>query len=98
MSVSRLPCPRHRFSNLGVVVVDNRALSQASKRAQETDVPLIVLFVISPQDYVAHDRGPRKIDFVLRNLESIKVCQHDNQAYSPPRSNQDSLHSVRSKS
>lgn len=53
-------------------IVDNRALSQASKRAREADVPLIVLFVISPQDYVAHDRGPRKIDFVLRNLKSIK--------------------------
>jgi len=61
-------------SNLWMIVVDNRALSQASKRAQETDIPLIVLFVISPQDYVAHDRGPRKVDFVLRNLKSIKVC------------------------
>ena len=58
-----------------MVVVDNRALSQASKRAREVGVPLIVLFVISPQDYVAHDRGPRKIDFVLRNLESVKVCR-----------------------
>ena len=56
-------------------VVDNRALSQASKRAREVDVPLIVLFVISPQDYVAHDRGPRRIDFMLRNLESVKVCR-----------------------
>lgn len=37
------------------------------------EVPLIVLFVISPQDYVAHDRGPRKVDFVLRNLKSLKV-------------------------
>ncbi|KAF9653387.1 hypothetical protein BDM02DRAFT_3087670 [Thelephora ganbajun] len=53
-------------------IVDNRALSQASKRAREVDIPLIVLFVISPQDYVAHDRGPRRIDFVLRNLKSIK--------------------------
>ena len=64
-----------QLSNWGTVVDDNRALSQASKRAREADVPLIVLFVISPQDYVAHDRGPRKIDFVLRNLKSIRVRQ-----------------------
>lgn len=35
--------------------------------------------MVSPQDYAAHDRGPRKIDFVLRNLESIKV-----RGYRPP--------------
>lgn len=69
----RKPPVRNAGPLTWAIVVDNRALSQASKRAREADVPLIVLFVISPQDYVAHDRGPRKIDFVLRNLESIKV-------------------------
>jgi deoxyribodipyrimidine photo-lyase len=80
-----------------MVVVDNRALSQASKRAREVDVPLVVLFVISPQDYVAHDRGPRKIDFVLRNLKSIKAGANE-RAFIPLRSHPGSSRSVRSKS
>ncbi|KAJ7094646.1 FAD binding domain of DNA photolyase-domain-containing protein [Mycena belliarum] len=53
-------------------ISDNRALSLASAHAKERDIPLIVLFLLSPQDYVAHDRGPRRIDFTLRNLASIK--------------------------
>ncbi|PIL37080.1 hypothetical protein GSI_00772 [Ganoderma sinense ZZ0214-1] len=52
-------------------VRDNRALAQASAQAQRDGVPLIVLHVLSPQDYIAHDRGARRIDFVLRNLQVI---------------------------
>ncbi|KAH9943504.1 DNA photolyase, FAD-binding/Cryptochrome [Epithele typhae] len=52
---------------------DNRALSQASQQAQLEGVPLIALFVFSPQDYVAHDRSPRRIDFTLRNLKIIRA-------------------------
>ncbi|KIY49338.1 hypothetical protein FISHEDRAFT_65353 [Fistulina hepatica ATCC 64428] len=54
-------------------ISDNRALSMASERAKKDEVPLIVLFVITPQDYIAHDRGARKIDFVLRNLKSLRA-------------------------
>ncbi|EPQ59913.1 hypothetical protein GLOTRDRAFT_26515, partial [Gloeophyllum trabeum ATCC 11539] len=54
-------------------VSDNRALSRASAQAQKEGVPLIVVFIISPQDYVAHDRSPRRIDFTLRNLVDIKT-------------------------
>lgn len=32
-----------------------------------------MIFVFSPQDYVAHDRGSRRIDFMLRNLDILKV-------------------------
>ncbi|KAI5125011.1 hypothetical protein M0805_007435 [Coniferiporia weirii] len=53
-------------------IADNRAIGFASKQAQRDGIPLIVLFVISPQDYQAHDRGPRRIDFMLRNLEALK--------------------------
>ncbi|EGO02195.1 hypothetical protein SERLA73DRAFT_104574 [Serpula lacrymans var. lacrymans S7.3] len=53
-------------------IIDNRALAQASARAVSDSVPLIVLFVLSPQDYVAHDRSKRRIDFTLRNLRIIK--------------------------
>ncbi|KAJ6515767.1 FAD binding domain of DNA photolyase-domain-containing protein [Mycena sanguinolenta] len=52
---------------------DNRALSLASAHAKKTDVPLVVLFILSPQDYKAHDRSPRRIDFTLRNLALIKT-------------------------
>lgn len=38
----------------------------------KNNVPLIALFVISPQDYVAHDRSARRIDFTLRNLHIVK--------------------------
>jgi len=55
------------------IVDDNRALSKASFQAQNLSVPLIVMFVISPQDYAAHDRGARRIDFMLRNLSLLKV-------------------------
>ncbi|KAJ7498792.1 FAD binding domain of DNA photolyase-domain-containing protein [Mycena latifolia] len=58
-------------------ISDNRALSLASAHAKKDNIPLIVLFVLSPQDYVAHDRGPRRIDFTLRNLASIKVSLAD---------------------
>lgn len=51
---------------------DNKALSRASQKAKEDKLPLIALFIISPQDYIAHDRGARKIDFLLRNLAALK--------------------------
>ncbi|KAG8956660.1 hypothetical protein FRC04_000138 [Tulasnella sp. 424] len=51
---------------------DNRALEGASKCAREKGVPLLVLFLFSVGDYRAHDRSPRRIDFVLRNLNILK--------------------------
>lgn len=58
-------------------ITDNRALGAASKRARKLGVPLIVLFVFSPGDYKAHDRSPRRIDFVLRNLVYLKQVLGD---------------------
>ncbi|KAL1671716.1 DNA photolyase, FAD-binding/Cryptochrome [Schizophyllum commune] len=54
-------------------IEDNRALALASAEAQKTKKPLVVIYVISPQDYAAHDRGARRIDFMLRNLRIIKI-------------------------
>ncbi|KAF8195756.1 FAD binding domain of DNA photolyase-domain-containing protein [Mycena galopus ATCC 62051] len=54
-------------------ITDNRALSLASAHAQKASVPLVVVFLLSPQDYKAHDRSPRRIDFTLRNLAVIKT-------------------------
>lgn len=54
-------------------VEDNRALSFAAAHAKKHSIPIIALFVISPGDYKAHDRSPRRIDFMLRNLRLLKV-------------------------
>ncbi|TFK55985.1 hypothetical protein OE88DRAFT_1622403 [Heliocybe sulcata] len=54
-------------------ISDNRALSRASTQAQKDGMPVVVIFIISPQDYLAHDRSPRRIDFTLRNLKDIKT-------------------------
>lgn len=59
--------------SLASIVSDNRALFMASEKAKEESVPLIILFAISPQDYIAHDRSARRIDFTLRNLAIIKA-------------------------
>jgi deoxyribodipyrimidine photo-lyase len=34
----------------------------------------VVLFLLSPHDYAAHDRSARRIDFTLRNLAKLKVA------------------------
>ena len=64
-------------------VSDNRALFKASKQAHRDGVPVVALFVISPQDYIAHDRGARKIDFTLRNLRVLKVSPGKSLTSSP---------------
>ncbi|EMT61248.1 Deoxyribodipyrimidine photo-lyase [Fusarium odoratissimum] len=51
---------------------DNRALALASDKAKEAGVPLIAMYIISPQDYEAHLRSPVRVDFMLRTLEVIK--------------------------
>ncbi|KAF8663504.1 hypothetical protein AX16_001070 [Volvariella volvacea WC 439] len=53
-------------------IYDNKALSMASMDAQQEGIPLVAFFVISPQDYIAHDRSARRIDFTLRNLTLLK--------------------------
>jgi len=63
--------------SLATIVSDNRALFMASEQAKQEAIPLMVLFAISPQDYVAHDRSARRIDFTLRNLAIIKASIHN---------------------
>ncbi|KAG1731169.1 DNA photolyase, FAD-binding/Cryptochrome [Suillus occidentalis] len=53
-------------------ISDNKALALASAQAVEEKIPLVVLHVLSPQDYIAHDRSKIRIDFVLRNLSRMK--------------------------
>lgn len=52
---------------------DNKALSLASETAQKYGKNLVILHVISPGDFKAHDRAPVRIDFVLRNLALLQV-------------------------
>ncbi|TKA73629.1 hypothetical protein B0A55_07493 [Friedmanniomyces simplex] len=51
---------------------DNRALSLASEKAKKKGVPLICMFIVSPQDYQAHFTSPARVDFELRTLEVLK--------------------------
>ncbi|KAF8351351.1 FAD binding domain of DNA photolyase-domain-containing protein [Amanita rubescens] len=52
---------------------DNGALSLAAQQAAHEEVPLLTIFVISPEDYIAHDQGSRRIDFTLRNLKILQA-------------------------
>lgn len=56
---------------------DNRALAYASslaaaRRKKGKGGNLVAFFMITPADYRAHDRGARRVDFVLRTLASLK--------------------------
>lgn len=51
---------------------DNRALALASEKAQESRVPLICFYIVSPEDFEAHLRAPVRVDFVLRTLQVLK--------------------------
>ncbi|KAK3392740.1 deoxyribodipyrimidine photo-lyase [Podospora didyma] len=51
---------------------DNRALHMASEKAREAGVPLIALYILSPQDFEAHLTSPVRVDFMLRTLQVLK--------------------------
>lgn len=51
---------------------DNRSLAMAAEKAKKANVPLIALFVVSPQDYQAHLTSPARVDFELRTLAVMK--------------------------
>lgn len=52
---------------------DNDALHLASEKAEAKSVPLICIYVISPQDFEAHMTSPARVDFILRNLDVLKT-------------------------
>ncbi|KAG8533729.1 uncharacterized protein KY384_001470 [Bacidia gigantensis] len=53
-------------------LADNKALHLASEKAKSKNVPLICLYVVSPQDFKAHARSPVRVDFMLRSLQVLK--------------------------
>lgn len=65
-------CVMHWFKR-DLRTSDNRALSMAAAKAKEGGVPLICMFIVSPQDYQAHFTGPARIDFELRTLAVLQA-------------------------
>ncbi|KZF24424.1 CDP photolyase [Xylona heveae TC161] len=51
---------------------DNKSLALASEKAKDAGVPLIALFIVSPQDYQAHLTSSPRVDFELRTLQILK--------------------------
>ncbi|KAI1384182.1 deoxyribodipyrimidine photo-lyase [Hypoxylon trugodes] len=52
---------------------DNRALWEASQKAQEAGVPLICVYIVSPEDLEAHFTAPVRVDFMIRTLHALKA-------------------------
>lgn len=52
---------------------DNRGLSLASQLAKEKGIPLVCVYIVSPQDYQAHATSAVRVDFELRTLEVMKA-------------------------
>ncbi|PFH62949.1 hypothetical protein XA68_10965 [Ophiocordyceps unilateralis] len=51
---------------------DNKALALASEMAKSAGVPLIGLYLVSPQDFEAHLTAPVRVDFMLRTLDVLR--------------------------
>ncbi|KAI1323387.1 deoxyribodipyrimidine photo-lyase [Xylariaceae sp. FL0255] len=51
---------------------DNRSLWEASEKAVKAGVPLICIYIVSPQDFDAHLTAPIRVDFTMRTLEILK--------------------------
>ena len=51
---------------------DNRGLAMAAAKAKEANIPLLCLFIVSPQDYQAHFTSAVRVDFDLRTLAVMK--------------------------
>jgi deoxyribodipyrimidine photo-lyase len=51
---------------------DNRGLALAAGKAKDAKIPLICLYIVSPEDYGAHCTSPARVDFDLRTLEVMK--------------------------
>ncbi|KAI9760119.1 MAG: hypothetical protein M4579_001839 [Chaenotheca gracillima] len=53
-------------------IQDNKGLHLAAQKAKEANVPLICMYIVSPQDFQAHATAPVRVDFILRTLEVLK--------------------------
>ncbi|KAI9784205.1 MAG: hypothetical protein M1816_001027 [Peltula sp. TS41687] len=64
-------CVIHWFK-MDLRLADNHALHLAAEKAKASNVPLVCVYLISPQDFQAHLRAPIRVDFMLRTLEVMK--------------------------
>ena len=69
-------CVVHWFKR-DLRIRDNKALSLASKKAKQGGVPLVCMFLVSPQDWEAHCTSAARVDFELRTLEILKTDLED---------------------
>ncbi|KAL4941691.1 hypothetical protein BDV06DRAFT_193999 [Aspergillus oleicola] len=51
---------------------DNRALAMAYDVAREHKIPLIAMYILSPEDLTAHLSSPARVDLTLRTLSQLK--------------------------
>ena len=51
---------------------DNKGLYLASEKAKSKGVPLICMYIVSPQDFEAHITSSVRVDFTLRSLQVLK--------------------------
>ncbi|CEL06068.1 Putative Catalytic activity: cyclobutadipyrimidine [Aspergillus calidoustus] len=51
---------------------DNRALQAAYNLAREAKIPLITLYILSPEDLIAHLISPARVDLILRTLAQLQ--------------------------
>lgn len=51
---------------------DNKALHLASQKAKSKGVPLLCIYIVSPQDFKAHLTSAVRVDFILRSLEVLR--------------------------
>lgn len=51
---------------------DNRALQNAYQTARDNDIPLICLYILSPEDLTAHLCSAPRVDLTLRTLTQLK--------------------------
>ncbi|KAK4964076.1 DNA photolyase phr1, partial [Elasticomyces elasticus] len=72
---------------------DNRALHLASEKAKSRGVPLVCMFIVSPQDYQAHLTSPARVDFELRTLQIMKqdLAEKDIPLYVETRENRKAI-------
>jgi deoxyribodipyrimidine photo-lyase len=52
---------------------DNKGLHLASEKAKSKGVPLIAMYLVSPQDFQAHLTSAVRVDFILRTLDVLKA-------------------------
>ncbi|KAL2802232.1 DNA photolyase, FAD-binding/Cryptochrome [Aspergillus granulosus] len=72
---------------------DNRALQAANNLAREAKIPLITLYILSPQDLTAHLISPARVDLILRSLAQLQrdLSELDIPLYIETQSNRSSI-------